>query len=96
MGSHLTNDDLVGSRMREDYTWTLMSRPKTAGTAPIIDLIPKPDAPIVWEVSLIKLINVPKISYWNEREVLMREMSFHDYREIEGKLSLCGCEHPDS
>ena len=90
MGSHLTNDDLVrGSRMREDYTWTLMSRPKTDGSGVYhIDLIPKPDAPIVWgKVSLI--INADKrpqkISYWNEREVLMREMSFHDYREIEGQ-----------
>lgn len=90
MGSHLTNDDLVrGSRMREDYTWSLISRPKADGSGVYhIDLIPKPNAPIVWgKVSLI--INAKKqpqkISYWNEREVLMREMSFHDYREIEGQ-----------
>ena len=90
MGSHLTNDDLVrGSRMREDYTWTLQSRPKEDGSGVYhIDLIPKPDAPIVWgKVSLIISADKrpQKISYWNEREVLMREMSFHDYREVEGQ-----------
>ena len=90
MGSHFTNDDLVrGSRMREDYTWALMRRPSADGSGVYhIDLIPKPDAPIVWgKVSLIidAERRPQKINYWNERGVLMRTMSFHDYKEIEGQ-----------
>jgi hypothetical protein len=86
MGSHLTNDDLVrGSRMREDYTWSLYERPTGEGEALSgryeIHLTPKPNAPVVW--GLVKLWvsaqRVPeKIEYYNERGALLRTISFHD------------------
>lgn len=92
MGSHLTNDDLVrGSRMRDDYTWRLLARPQADGSeidqqgVYKIELIPKPNAPVVWGKVLV-VIDAQKrpqsLSYWNEREVLIREMSFHDYQKV--------------
>lgn len=98
MGSHLTNDDLVrSSRLREDYTWVLLARPtpplkgadssKTTGNYHI-KLTPKPDSPVVWgEVSVyINAQRLPiKMQYFNERQVLKREISFHDYQEISGR-----------
>ena len=90
MGSHLSNDDLVrGSRMREDYTWRLLSRPTNAGKGVYkIELIPKPNAPVIWGKVLVTIDaqKRPKnLSYWNERDVLIREMSFHDYQKVKAQ-----------
>jgi len=90
MGSHLTNDDLIkGSRMRRDYTWALMSRPTDSGEGRYqIELTPKPDVPVVWG-RLTLYISADKrperVEYWNERGRLQRVMSFHDYRELDGR-----------
>jgi hypothetical protein len=51
MGSHFSNDDLVKqSRMSEDYTATLTSKPtpEAPQTNWVIELVPKPEAPVVW------------------------------------------------
>ena len=87
MGSHLSNDDLVrGSRMREDYTWRLLSRPSSDGKGLYqIELTPKPDAPVVWGKVLVSIDAQKRpqgLSYWNERGVLIREMTFHDYQKV--------------
>jgi len=90
MGSHLTNDDLIkGSRMRRDYTWALLARPSAAGEGSYeLTLTPKPEAPVVWG-KLSLFISADKrpqrIEYWNERGVLQRVMSFHDYQDREGR-----------
>jgi hypothetical protein len=95
MGSHLTNDDLVrNSRMRDDYTWILLTRPQLSAQggppegAYHIELTPKPDAAVVWgKVSVhINAKKLPiKVEYWNERGVLKRTMTFLDYRETSGR-----------
>ena len=96
MGSHLTNDDLVrNSRMRDDYTWVLLTRPQPTPQLDEvqgeyhIELTPKPDAPVVWgKVSVY--VNAQKrpikVEYWNERGVLKRTITFLDYREVSGRF----------
>ena len=72
--------------MREDYTWRLLSRPTEDGKGLYkIELIPKPNAPVIWGKVLVNIDaqKRPKnLSYWNERGVLIREMSFHDYQKV--------------
>ena len=86
MGSHLTNDDLVRqSRLREDYTWSLHQRPSKGGQGQYhIELKPKPDAPVVWgkvSVYLLPDQRPERLEYWNERGILLRVISFHDYQK---------------
>lgn len=95
MGSHLTNDDLVrNSRLREDYTWVLLARPEPAQASVSsrglyhIELTPKPDAPVVWgkvSVYIDAKKRPQKIEYRNERGILKRTISFHDYQVNQGR-----------
>jgi outer membrane lipoprotein-sorting protein len=90
MGSHITNDDLVkGSRMREDYTSTMTAKPNGGDqNLYIIELVPKPDAPVVWGkvVLQIRPDKMPlKIEYFDEKSTLIRTMSFLDIKEIGGR-----------
>ncbi len=95
MGSHFSNDDLVKeSRMADDYTYEITSRP---GDNPdglyIIDLTPKPDAPVVWGKVVVKIRGEDRmpvsIEYHDERDGLARTMNFSDIRELGGKLVPC-------
>ena len=88
MGSHLSNDDLVReSRMSEDFTATITQ--KAEGSTPYeIELIPKPDAPVVWG-KVVARITVEKIPldfrYYNEEGKLVRTMKFEKVKEFDGK-----------
>lgn len=88
MGSHFSNDDLVkGSRMSEDYTATFTSKPteESPDTNYGIDLVPKPDAPVVWGkvTVLITPDRIPlKITYFDEKGTLIRTMTYTDVQEI--------------
>ena len=55
MGSDFTNDDLVReSSIVDDYTHTLLGDSTVAGLSCYnIELIPKPDAPVVWDRILV-------------------------------------------
>ena len=94
MGSHFTNDDLVkSSRMAEDYTFSLAAQP---GADPnglwVIDCLPKPDAPVVWGKVVVKIgaDELPReITYWDEKGVLVRTMTFEDVREVGGRRIPC-------
>lgn len=62
MGSDFTNDDLVReSSLIDDYTARLLGEREIDGTAAIgVELLPKPEAPVVWA----------KIEMWLEKERL--------------------------
>ncbi|MEZ4321997.1 MAG: outer membrane lipoprotein-sorting protein [Myxococcota bacterium] len=91
MGSHFSNDDLVKqSRMSEDYTATLTQKPTPeAKEQPwIIELVPKPDAPVVWGKVVVTIAadRVPvSIEYFDEKGGLQRTMGFSDVKEIDGR-----------
>ena len=92
MGSHFSNDDLVkGNRMNESYTHEVTHRPSDAGEpvdAYVIELVPKPDAPVVWGkvVVTIGADKVPRaIEYYDERGDKIRTMAFEGVQEIEGR-----------
>ncbi len=91
MGSHITNDDMVKqSRMREDYTYTLTAKPAADGTGVYrVELIPKPDAPVVWgKVVLdVRADKQPsQIAYYDEQGALVRTMKFLDIQEMGGRM----------
>lgn len=91
MGSHFSNDDLVKeSRMSEDFTAKFTQEPteEEPERSWIIELVPKPDAPVVWgkvvlEVSKDRL--PVRIEYFDEKDNLVRTMAFSDVQEIEGR-----------
>lgn len=89
MGSHFTNDDLVKeSRMSEDFDGVITGRP-TGGTGEwVVELTPKPDAPVVWGkvVARINPALVPtRIEYFDEKGALVRTMVFQDIRTMDGR-----------
>ena len=75
--------------MRRDFTWKLLSRPSSPSEGEYhIDLTPKPNAAIVWgkvAVHIDAAKRPTRIEYFNERGVLKRTISFHDYKEISGR-----------
>jgi outer membrane lipoprotein-sorting protein len=90
MGSHFSNDDLVkGSRMADDYSFTLTEEPAADGRGQyVIECLAKDDAPVVWGKVMVTLRpdGVPtEISYWEEDGTLVRTMFFSDVREIGGE-----------
>ena len=92
MGSHFTNDDLVKeSRLIEDYEITLAYEGDRDGVAVWeFDLIPRPEAPVVWgriAYQVRKNDTMPVYArYYDEDDVLIRTMTFFDYRELGGRL----------
>ena len=91
MGSHLSNDDLVReSRMSEDFTAKLLQKPETSPDKLYeIELIPKPDAPVVWG-KVVARINADKLPldfrYYDEAGKLIRTMKFEEIKEFDGKM----------
>ena len=90
MGSHVSNDDLVkGSRMSEDYSWTLDGQPVDGVGNYVITLTPRPEAPVVWGKVVLTMNpqEVPvSIEYFDEDDALERTMSWSDVQDISGSL----------
>lgn len=90
MGSHISNDDLVkSSRLREDFTYKLTAEPAADGTgAYVIELVPKPDAPVVWGKLVVK-VRADKqpleTTYFDEQGDLVRTMRFLEVKEMAGR-----------
>jgi outer membrane lipoprotein-sorting protein len=91
MGSDFTNDDLVkSSSVIDDYTHRIV-REETVAGAPIyvLELIPKPDAAVVWGKILYwvrKSDFIPlKEEFYDERGTLVRVMTFSDIRPMDGR-----------
>jgi hypothetical protein len=90
MGSHVTNDDLVReSRLSEDYTYQLTSRPDAEGQGNyVIELVPRPDAPVVWGKVVVEVRpdKIPvSVRYYDESGALVRTMTWSQVKEIEGR-----------
>jgi len=91
MGSHFTNDDLVKeSRLSEDYNPLITFEGLRDGQQIIeFDLIPKPDAPIVWGKIVIAVLlddYLPIVSrYYDEDLVLARTLEFLQIEEMGGR-----------
>jgi outer membrane lipoprotein-sorting protein len=89
MGSHFTNDDLVkSSRLADEYTYHLTGRPADSAGVYVIELVPKPDAAVVWGKVVVKVTpdKVPtEISFYAEDGTLARTQTFTDVGLIDGR-----------
>jgi outer membrane lipoprotein-sorting protein len=89
MGSHFSNDDLVKeSRLSEDFTFHLDSRPSGGKGSWVITLVPKPDAPVVWGkvVATIGADEIPQsLTYFDEKGALVRTMTFGEITTMDGR-----------
>lgn len=88
MGSHFSNDDLVReSRFSDDFTWTVLETPET-GTRYVIELVPKPDAPVVWGKirTTIGKDRLPiETVFFDEKGTAARTMTFSDVKTLDGR-----------
>ncbi|HSA69448.1 MAG TPA: outer membrane lipoprotein-sorting protein [Burkholderiales bacterium] len=87
MGSDFTNDDLVkSSSLIDDYSHQIL---REEGTAYVLELIPRPDAAVVWGKILYwvrKSDFIPlKEEFHDERGTLVRVMTFSDVKLMGGR-----------
>jgi outer membrane lipoprotein-sorting protein len=91
MGSDFTNDDLVkSSSLIDDYvSGILREEPAGGAQAYVLELIPKPDAAVVWGKILYwvrKSDLIPlKQEFYDERGALIRVMTFSEIRSMGGR-----------
>jgi outer membrane lipoprotein-sorting protein len=91
MGSDFTNDDLVkSSSIVDDYASTILrEEPLGAASAYVLELMPKPDAAVVWGKILYwvrKSDGIPlKEEFYDERGTLVRTMTFSEVKTVGGR-----------
>ncbi|MCF8239922.1 MAG: outer membrane lipoprotein-sorting protein [Melioribacteraceae bacterium] len=91
-GSDFTNDDLVReSNLTDDYTQKLLGDEKIDGELCWkIELIPEPDAPVVWGRLLYwvrKVDNLAaRVDYYDEKGNLVRYMEFSGVMKMDDRL----------
>jgi len=89
MGSHFSNDDLVQeSRLSDDYTFQIQQRPDGQNGQWVIDLVPKPDAPVVWGkvTHTLGADEMPRETrYFDEKGELVRTMTFEEIGDVGGR-----------
>ncbi len=91
-GSDFTNDDLVReSSLLDDYTMRIVARDSVGGASTWqLELIPKPNAPVVWGRILYWVRTADylpaRAEYFDERGVRTRTMTFEDVRRMGGRL----------
>lgn len=90
-GSDFTNDDLVReSNLAEDYFQKVVGEEEIEGVPCWkIELLPKPDAPVVWG-KLLYWVRKPdylpaRVEYYDEKGQLIRYLVFSDVREVHGR-----------
>lgn len=92
MGSDFTNDDLIKqSSIVNDYTHKLIGEEKLRDmNCYKIELIPKPDAPVVWGKIIAWIteddFNQLKVEYYDEEGSLVNVMSGYDMKKMDGRL----------
>jgi hypothetical protein len=92
MGSHFTNDDLVKeSRLIRDYEIEIVYEGDREGVEVYeFQLIPHPEAPVVWGKILYEVrkqdLMPTWVEYYDEDGELKRTMTFFEYREMGGRL----------
>jgi outer membrane lipoprotein-sorting protein len=91
MGSDFSNDDLVrGVSSVDDFTHTLLNEEKIEGLdCYVVEMIPKPDAPVVYEkvvywVSKQKFLPV-KVENYDEFNELVTTIHFKEIIELGGR-----------
>ncbi len=90
-GSDFTNDDLVReSNLANDYDQKIIAEEKINGAGCWkIELIPKPDAPVVWGKIYYwvrKTDYLPAlVQYFDENGKLIRYMEFSDFKKMGGR-----------
>jgi outer membrane lipoprotein-sorting protein len=91
MGSDFTNDDLVReSSVIHDYTHRLLGREEVGGLeAHVVELTPKPDAPVVWG-KVVMWISVAghmqlRIDFFDEDGGLVNRLTGTEIREFDGR-----------
>jgi len=90
-GSDFTNDDLVReSNLSKDYRQTIVRLDTVRGERCwVIELLPRPDAPVVWGKILYAVRQSDNLPAWqdyfDERGTLMRRMQFGEYRIMGGR-----------
>ncbi|MCB1045014.1 MAG: outer membrane lipoprotein-sorting protein [Acidobacteria bacterium] len=98
MGSDFTNDDLVKeSSIIDDYEHRLLgTEPTEAGEAWLIELVPKPEAAVVWgkirEWIRKEDYNPIKAEFFNERDELVRVMTYSDFKLMHDRVIPCKME----
>jgi outer membrane lipoprotein-sorting protein len=92
MGSDFTNDDLVReSSIVEDYEHTMLDEESIEGYETYkIQMIPKPDAPVVWErvitwISKKEYLQL-RVEFYDENDELVNTMIGSDVQEFDGRL----------
>jgi len=91
MGSDFTNDDLVrGSSIIDDYDHKVIGEENVEGKdCYVIELIPKPEAPIVWGkvknwISKEDYLQL-KIEFYDEDDFLVNTMAMTEIKDLGGK-----------
>ncbi len=93
MGSDFTNDDLVKeSSVVEDYTKKIIGEETVENRVCwIIELIPKPEAPVVWGKVIIWISKKGylqlRIEYYDEDEELVNIMELSEIMEMGGRVN---------
>ncbi|HAR64357.1 MAG: outer membrane lipoprotein-sorting protein [Candidatus Margulisiibacteriota bacterium] len=91
MGSNFTNDDLVReSNLERDYSQELLGEEKIAGYDSYrIQLIPKPNAPVVWSKIIAWIAKdtfVPlQEEFYDERGSLVNTLVFENIKKIDSR-----------
>lgn len=91
MGSDFTNDDLVkASSVIDDYTSRILREEAADGRpAYVLELLPKPDAAVVWGKILYWVRKGDFIpleeEFYDERGALVRVMTFSEIRPVGGR-----------
>lgn len=92
MGSDFTNDDLIKqSSIVTDYTHTILGEEKFHDIPCYkIQLVPKPDAPVVWGKIILWITkenyNQLKAEYYDEDGTLINVMTGYDLKTMDGRL----------
>lgn len=92
MGSDFTNDDLVReSSIVTDYEHELLGEETIQGYESYkIEMIPQPDAPVVWERVLIWISREEylqlRLEFYDENNELVSHMEASDITEFDGRL----------
>jgi len=106
MGSDFTNDDLVReSSTVDDYDHRILDEEEVDGRqAWLLELIPKPDTPIVWGKVLIWICQEEyiqlKVENYDQRDELANTMILDNIRELGGRtlptrMVLTPADRPD-
>ena len=92
MGSDFTNDDLIRqSSIIHDYNHSLLSEETLQGMSCYkIQLMPKPEAPVVWGKIIAWIskedFNQLKAEYYDEDGALINIMTGYDLKTLDGRL----------